>query len=467
MFPDLIAFGWVFIIVMLAAIIIPWVRRKSDLLTVWNLFLLGSANFVGLDAVASGTGAFQWGFFTSFHTRSFILGAIVVYAALFFAYYVPKLPRRIAGKALRRWPPAEGNALILLLIVCAFFSAWGLFSPRIEGVMQLGLQLGTAAAVLAAAFVTVNWLRRPYNGPLAVTFVVVLLIALLLSVFATTGRRNLLSVLMVVPICLYWMHLRYMRMRYTAVPLALLTLAVYVGLAAHTQIRHRHNASPSYQTPFQDAIETLTLLPAALFDPRAPMDMLPSGTVDASMVCIDMFPRDMPCEPFHTIKFILANPIPRAWWPEKPKALGAWLSRAYGVWINMGQVNISMGIVGHGFYEGGYHMLIFYGLLLGLCMRFADELLIRQPDNPFLLGTFAAASGNIIGLARGDLALFLMLIIGSIMGMLILRFIGRVLFGYAVIYPSDNERAQAVQQQQPGVWPEQQPVEAYSASHGF
>jgi hypothetical protein len=467
MYPALIVFGWIFIAIMLAVVIIPWVRRKRDLLSVWNLFLLGSANFVGFDAVASGWGHYQWGFFTGWHIRHFIFGAIVVYAALFFGYYVPKFPRRWAGKTLRRWPVAEGTALVVMLLVCAALSAWGLFSPRIQGVAQLGLQLGTPAAVIAATFVTVNWLRRPYNGPLAVTFVLVLLIAMLLSVFGTTGRRSLLSVLMVVPIGLYWMHLRNMRLRFTAVPLAILTVVVYLGLAAHTQIRHRHNASPSYLTPFQEAIETLTLIPSQLFNYRAPMEMLPSGSVDASMVCIDLFPKVMPIEPFHTVKFIVANPIPRAFWPGKPEALGAWLSRAYGTWARMGSLNISMGIVGHGFYEGGYHMLIFYGLLIGLCMRYADELLIRQPDNPFLLGALAAASGNIIGLSRGDFGLFLLLILGAVLCTLILRFIARVLFGYGIIYPSDQERAQYYATQELSNAQGLEYAQAYGSSSSF
>jgi hypothetical protein len=466
LFPSLVLFGWIFIVVMLAAVIIPWARRKSDLLTVWNLFLIGSANFVGFDAVASGYGYYQWGFFTDWHIRQFIFGAIFVYTFLFIGYYVPKFPRRWAGKTFLRWPAAEGGSLVLMLLVCAFFSAWGFLSPQIQGVAQLGYQLGAPAAVLAATFVTVNWLRRPYNGPLVVTFGLVFLIALLQSVFGTTGRRSLLSVLMVLPISLYWMHLRNMRLRFTAVPLVILTVTVYVGLSAHTAIRHRHNASPSYQSAFADALETIQLLPAQIFNVRTPMELLPSGSVDASMICIDIFPRDIPCEPFHTIKFIAANPIPRAFWPEKPEALGAWLSRTCTVWINMGQVNISMGIVGHMFYEGGYYMMVFYGLLIGLCMRFADELLVRQPDNPFLLGTLAAASGNIIGLARGDLALFLLLICGAVLCSLILRTLGRLLFGYRVAYPSDEERAQILAMQQQQAW-EAHPTAPLQGASGF
>src|SRR5262245_42908302 len=296
MFPALIVFGWIFIAIMLAVVIVPWARRKSDLLTVWNLFLLGSANFVRFDALASGAGQYQWGFHTDRIIRHFIFGAIFLYTFLFIGYYIPKFPRRWAGKMFLRWPAAQGNSLVLMLLICAFFAGWALLNPQIQGVGQLGNQLGTPAAVLAAAFVTVNWLRRPYNGPLVVTFVVVFLIALLLSVFGTTGRRSLLSVLMVLPICLYWMHLRNMRLRFTAVPLAILTVAVYVGLSAHTAIRHRHNASPSYQSAFADAVETLQLLPAQLLNFRTPIDLLPSGSVDASMMCIDIFPRDLPCE---------------------------------------------------------------------------------------------------------------------------------------------------------------------------
>jgi hypothetical protein len=448
MYPALTIFGWLFIAAMLAVVIIPWATRKADLFTSWNLFLIGSANFVGFDSVASGSGAFQWGIFSSSIIYSYIIAASVFYLFAFLAYYCWKFPRKQAGKRLRMWPRAEGNTLIPMLLLCLMLAVWGIATPNIEGVAQLGYQLGVPATVLAATFVTVNWLRRPFNGTLALVWISVFAFALVMSVFGTTGRRSILSVFLILPICLYWMILRYKLVRVTAIPLAFLCFLVYSLVAAHNEIRHRYMGKASYMTPAQEAVETIKLLPTALFNTRGPMRSLPSGSVDASMICMQIFPRDFPTEPFACIKFILANPIPRVWWPDKPSALGSWLSRRVPVWYQMGEVNISMGVVGHGYHEGGMHMLIFYGLLLGGVMRFFDELLIRQSDNPFLLGILAASSGNIIGLSRGDLALFMLLILGTVICTLVLRFVGRIFGGYSLVYPSDEERAQMVAQQQ-------------------
>jgi hypothetical protein len=97
------------------------------------------------------------------------------------------------------------------------------------------------------------------------------------------------------------------------------------------------------------------------------------------------------------------------------------------------------GIVGHGFHEGGLHMLVFYAVLCAAGMRFLDELLARQPGNPYLLGAFAAMSGHIIGWPRGDIATFSVQIIGCFLAAIVLNWLGRVVFGTGVVYPRTNK----------------------------
>src|SRR5690242_2006610 len=121
----MVIFGYLFIAAMLAAVIIPWARRKSDLLTVWNLFLLGSANFVGLDAVATGRGQYNWGDFTTEHYVKFIAGALAFYIFAFGTYYWVKFPRRLAGRTFLRWPRWDGPGLAVMVTTCIVFCLWG------------------------------------------------------------------------------------------------------------------------------------------------------------------------------------------------------------------------------------------------------------------------------------------------------------------------------------------------------
>jgi hypothetical protein len=54
---------------------------------------------------------------------------------------------------------------------------------------------------------------------------------------------------------------------------------------------------------------------------------------------------------------------------------------------------------------------------------------------------FAAASGQIVAFSRGDIGLFTVMILGAILAGLVVKWIGRVLLGNKLIYPTDAQRA--------------------------
>src|SRR5947209_6638474 len=101
----LVVFGICYIVVMAAVILVPYFRRRADLLTAWNLYLLGSINFIGIGAIYSGLTVHHVGTFDDDDRFRFLVGAIAYHLALFAAYYLWKYPRRAAGRRLRKWPP--------------------------------------------------------------------------------------------------------------------------------------------------------------------------------------------------------------------------------------------------------------------------------------------------------------------------------------------------------------------------
>ena len=173
-----------------------------------------------------------------------------------------------------------------------------------------------------------------------------------------------------------------------------------------------------------------------------------NGDAAAEVACIAIhhYTHEAPPEPFFTIKYVLANPMPRAFWHDKPKALGETLPHDLGVW-KRGYVNWGPCIVGHGFHEGGavggYFMLVFYGVLFAAIMRFFDELMRRQPNNPFLIATLGATSAQIVAFSRGDIGYFAVMILGvSMSGLLVPLFI-RLFSGTGFRYPKASEELPA------------------------
>src|SRR5688500_4187152 len=113
----LVFFGWVFIAAMFAAILVPYLRGKGDLLTTWNLFLLGSANYVGLAAVQTGAVRRDFEVYLDSDYVRFATGAFVFYTVGLLTYHFFKYPDRAAGRRLRKWPPVASNILITLIPV--------------------------------------------------------------------------------------------------------------------------------------------------------------------------------------------------------------------------------------------------------------------------------------------------------------------------------------------------------------
>ena len=86
-------------------------------------------------------------------------------------------------------------------------------------------------------------------------------------------------------------------------------------------------------------------------------------------------------------------------------------------------------------------------------------MLQRQPGNPYLIGFFAASSGQIIGMPRGDIGTFMMQVIGAFLAMMVLNWIGRVCYGNGIVYARTDQLP-------PNAVPVQLPAGGYRGSLG-
>lgn len=431
----MVVFGYLFVVAIAAAILVPYLRGKSDLMTSWNLFLLGSLNFVGCGAISAGRSAYHLGWYDDDDRLKFVLGAIVCYAALFASYYFLRFPKRLAGRSFNKWPPIWGIPLAVLIAFCLLLTVGGRFTPTVQGVGQILALIGIVTPVLVMAYAFMLWLERPNHPGLIVLLGASGILALLVAMTGSISRRNLLGVGMTFVICLYWLRLRYSSPSRSLAKVGLWGLVTMVVIAGWTAIRFEG------RTTLLDKLEGVVSSGASS---SSRVLGLFNGDAAAECAClaIHRYTHEAPPEPFFTIKYVLANPVPRAFWPEKPKALGETLPHDLGVW-KTGYVNWGPCIVGHGFHEGGaiggYFMLVFYGVLFGGVMQFFDELMRRQPNNPFLIATLAATSAQIIAFSRGDIGYFGVMILGvSMTGLLVPLFI-RLFSGTGFRYPKAGE----------------------------
>ena len=435
-------FGLAFCLVAAATIAIAYLRRRGDLISTWHLFLVGSINFVGIAAMQSARDHYKLRNVATHHDFTdtvylkFTLGAIVFFVTAYLVYYSIRWPRRLAANVFQNWPEINTATITTIGVICGIGAVClaeigrrdlSLIS-EIAG--NLAGPLGVATVVLAICM----WRTAPTNPIIIVASVFLIALGMVVMLRGGIGRRILLSALIGIGLVAYWTHLRYHgRVRVLVgmvVPLiiAILTINAYQSF--------RHATADSEGSGFQRGFERLMMFGKALATPEDSKTDIGSDAVDISLLAIDMYSvrRHYKQKPFNTITWVIVNPIPRRFWLNKPKALGATMPEDTGQVGTGGYVNWGPGLVGHGFHEGGYFFIIFYAALFAAFFRCLDELLLRQPNNPYLLTVIAVISGQIIGLPRGDQAVFLVEIAGGLFVCLVLFRLYRLVTGRTVSY---------------------------------
>ena len=430
----LIPFGYAFIGVMLLLIFVPYLRRRSDLATTWNMFLLGAINFVGMASLKAAYSSHEFRIL-AYERRDYvlyILGAITFFVTLTVAYYWIKFPRKLAGRLFRKWPPMSIEVLYAMIALSLGMAIVAQLPIRIPVASQLIFHLGNKGIFIAVAMAFTAWFKAKDNPFLLGTLIGVLLISALLAIMVGGGRRTLLGVGATMPICAYWLWLRY---KSPWTNLAIFGAAGVLGvllLAAYSAVRHFDRRGEMKERSAVNSWEALTELPSRVFSSEVEPLLEGQNATQTALAAIHLYTNQLSPEPFHATIFVATNFIPRDIWENKPQGLGFTLPKSTRTGT---RATWGPGIVGHGFHEGGLHMLVFYGVLAGIALRFLDEQLVRQSENPYLLAMVSAMSGHIIGWTRGDIGTFTIQIISCFIAIHVFAIAAKLAFGVGVIYP--------------------------------
>jgi hypothetical protein len=288
-------------------------------------------------------------------------------------------------------------------------------------------------------FALAIWRRQKLN-PLAIAIVAFsLFIGAYLAFAIGGGRRFLYAVLVALPICYYWWNLRYRKPIVTlAIFAAMLTVAP-IGDSAYRAARWYGHFGASRNEEV-GAGTRWEIFKNALFnrDESFGESALQIGqtTVENSLVVSFIFNEGSALfptfhvKPLHSIYVMLVEPIPRAFWDEKPFPLGVTLPYESKLLNRQtSRTNWGVGIVGHAIHDGGIPTAILYAVMLGIFIRFFDELLVRHPGNPFFLAFLSGASVQLAGITRGDLATMVPLVIFCFVFMLLLAWVTKLVVG--------------------------------------
>ncbi len=420
MYTSLTISGWFFTLAFTAAILVPWLLGKRHLASSFNLFMLGSINFLSLGMIQNARGI-AFGEFDS-EVTTFILAMVAFYGCMMGAYFWPR--RHQGPLRFNTWPQDTQSCLRTVAVCMSIFGGLVSFMPYFPGAQILYVTNGPIT-IFSFGVAFIAFLREPK----LMTNWTVLAFCGGVAVFTTltwgTGRRELLSILLTVPVVCYWVYFRsYPKFR-TMLILTILGSFGMITITAYSTMRHSGREAES---TVSRVVERVTQLPGKIVETTLNLKLFGEqgalldgqNAVWCTLTTIALTESEiLEVDPLAMPVFVVVNPIPRSMWPDKPIGLGKILP------LRMGEPVVTWGpsIIGHAFYDGGWPVVFLYGSLFGMVFRWYDLRMQADPTNPWRLPLLCSVLAHIIGLPRGDCGTFLVNIFGPMVIVpLMLRF---------------------------------------------
>ncbi|MBL0921390.1 MAG: hypothetical protein IBJ10_04590 [Phycisphaerales bacterium] len=389
----------------LVLMIVQFVRRQVELLSIRNFFLLGLIVFQLTSAippiVTQTNNRYSLQNWTSAGFQFSVMASI--FLALFFLFYrwgpgAKQLARLVP--TTRVVPPEPLLFfLAIALTVAAFVGRVGVEIPN-NTVSALFGKVALAFAAMACGMAGWIWAPRLFNPIIAIFAAGIVVVNLGLVLSETFGRRPLVAIGAALLWGMYYSYWRNLKFTQVAPRLALIAIPPVVLLAAFTSVRESQQRLALGQRVSQ--LTNTSNLDEGFLDLLSGQNCAPT-----SMWLIDNYPERFEYRHLMTIKYFFMLPIPRAIWHEKPEPLSTEIaSKARIQGVRQDELKIGPGVVGHAAAEGGWYALVIYGVVAGLFIRFFDELVRLKPWNPYIVLPIGSAMGQVVGLPRGDAAVF-------------------------------------------------------------
>jgi hypothetical protein len=397
--------------------------KKYDFLSMRNIFLLGLAHFFGIGTYFTATSGFGTDLYVAGEKGIKLLFLCTIIFLIVFVV-TQRLAQNWSG--LRRIIPGVQLPItqqgINLAIIALLFGAFlGAVLPNVGYVAALYSQFRGGMASAAVALATYNLLARKFSPIAWGVFFATLGTATLLSTVGDIGRRSLLGVVLAIGWMWYYYSLRYRPSGPTMIKIGTLMIVGFFGLVVYAGFRGEGEGAGVGKGGF--SLETrINQFTQAITNPTFRADDLRSSIMsDAptnSMFIMENYPDTYDYDYFNGIKFIVANPIPRFLWQEKPKGLGIAVQQQL-----QSPANLGVGIMGHGWAEGGWIGVAGYAAFFGVLLAGLDNLIRQRMWNPYFLAAIGSSLGNVYALARGETSLFLLQVINHFVGVILVLYL--------------------------------------------
>lgn len=423
----IIALFALMIIALVVMMFVQGMSRQVDLFSIRNIYLCGFIVY----QIVSPMSALRTGSFGTFQIidperagRWMLLFIYIYIAAYLLSYHHIKITRWLAAKFSGREATASDSMLtglaISLSISALMVRVLGMQAPWLYAI---AINVAVALAAVSSGIIGWVWGQRRFNPVVLLIVAVVLSVGVGVSLTGFFSRRPLVSVLGGFAWGAYYRWARNLspgRLIFAMAPLMIgvaVVLSAYTAIRSHTSITAKERLHEMTKGNIKGGASTLLSGQA-------------SGM--AGLWILDRYPRDFDYNPLFSLRYIAYWWVPRFIWEDKPLPLGnaiANMARLRGV--DRDRITLPPGVVSYAGAEGGLYAVVLYALFFGQFTRFFDELIRLNPGNPFIILPVGSTTGNFLGLARGDIAVFTNLALVAFLSTLLLLYLTSFAFGGA------------------------------------
>lgn len=390
---------------------------KFEFLSWRNIFLLGFAQFYGIGTYLTITDNFGSDIYIpgeNGRLKLFFAMPLFVIFFLIFMNYGAKW-----GKSLRRVIPAAELPITdagIIITLCSLLGA-AIFAATVPMGSYLTVLISQFRGGLsgaAAGLATYYLISRRFNPLAWGIFVGTFGMCFLIGMVGESGRRGILGVFMSVGWMWWYFSLKEKSVPAKIVRLAAIGALTFTMVAFYASFRGVGGSSMKAGGGYTLALRVQQMqefMKNPTLQTGAIKNMLGSDAPTDTMFIMENYPETYAYDPFNGLKYFLVNPIPRFLWPNKPIGMGVVVQKQLNTPANLG-----IGILGHGWSEGGWLGIVGYAVFFGLLIGALDRLIRERSWNPYFLAIIGSNLGNVFALARGETSLFLVLVVSGIIG---------------------------------------------------
>ncbi len=402
--------------------------RKVDLFSVRNLYLFSFLVY----QIISPAYVLYADYYPMFKintpehdAQTFLVYCYAYVFILLLSYHRVKISSWFASK-LSGPPRTIDDSFFLGLAVMLVFIAVPLrfLGPSVPLLSKASVQISIAMAAVASAIAGWVWGGRRFNPMVIAMMVFIVGSSLGIGMYGAFGRRPLLSILLGMAWGFY--HRRARDIKPIRLILGLLPIVLFVALAvsAFTAIRNNRDTAQSQVT------DTVSQMSQANVGSGAQNIITGQTCGAASFWCIENYPTPIEPRYLYSMKVLVCWYIPSIYWEDKPVPLGNHIAKLARIpRVNQDKLTLPPGVIGYAAAEGGWIAIIVYALFYGQFLRFFDELVRLNPKNAFILLPVGCATGQVLGLARGCIAIFANLMIMGFIATYVFLFVANKFFG--------------------------------------